>query len=68
MRTVREPGLGGGVIRDERRWRGGVRLEAAGLFSGIDYSGVRDSAWDVPYHIVTTHTEVGRVEEKETTR
>ena len=22
----------------------GVRLEAAGLFSGIDYSGVRDSA------------------------
>ena len=39
-----------------------VRLGAAGLLTSVKYSRVRDSAWDVPYLIITTHTEVELVE------
>ena len=39
-----------------------VRPGAAGLLIGVEYSRVSNSAWDVPYHIVTTRTEVGLVE------
>ena len=45
-----------------RRARGLVRLGAVGLLMGIECSRVRDSVWDIPYHIVTTRTEVGLVE------
>ena len=39
-----------------------VRPGAAGLLTGIECSRVRNNAWDIPYHIVTTRTEVGLVE------
>jgi len=45
-----------------RRSRGLVRPGAAGFLTDIECSRVRDSAWDVPYYIVTTRTEVGLVE------
>ena len=45
-----------------------VRPGAAGLPTNVEYSRVRDSTWYVPYHIVTTCSEVELVESKETTR
>jgi len=39
-----------------------VRSGAAGLLVGVECSRVRDSTWDVPYYIVTTHTEVRLIE------
>ena len=51
-----------------RRTRGVVRPGAAGLLTGVEYFRVRNIAWDMPYCIVTTHTEVGLVELMETTR
>ena len=45
-----------------RRARGLVRPGAAGLLIGVECSRIRDSTWDIPYHIVTTRTEVGLVE------
>ena len=51
-----------------RRARGLVRPGAAGLLTGVESSRVRDIAWNIPYHIVTTRTEVGLVEYMETTR
>ena len=38
-----------------------VRPEVVRLFIGVEYSRVRSIAWDMPYHIVTTRTEVGLV-------
>jgi hypothetical protein len=51
-----------------QRARGLVRPRAAGLFTGVEYSRIRDNAWYVPYLIVTTHIGIGLVELKETTR
>jgi len=35
---------------------------AAGLLTGVEYSRIKDSAWNIPYCIVTTRIEVEVVE------
>jgi hypothetical protein len=47
-----------------RRAQGLVRPGVAGLLIGVEYSRVRSIAWDRPYHIVTTRTEVGLVDRR----
>ena len=39
-----------------------VRPGVAGLLTGVECSRIRNSAWHVPYPIVTTRIEVGLVE------
>jgi len=45
-----------------QRARGLIRPEAAGLLTGVEYSGIRDSTWHIPYPIVTTQPGVELVE------
>jgi len=45
-----------------RRDQGLVRPGVTGLLIGVECSRVRSIAWDRPYHIVTTRTEVELVD------
>ena len=39
-----------------------VRPGVAGLLTGMEYSRVRDSTWNIPYLFITTRTIVGLVD------